>query len=192
MQMLPSVKTGQAVFVPTLILALATGCGAAGAASTKAVTVTVDSATIEFITSNGDMVPEPLETFLVTGAVTGYNGDAATGRFICWGMFTRGEAGTPAGFTAVVQRLQVDGRGMFVFTGAEMSPLPMAVIGGTGTFRGGAATYTVPAMADGADLDGDGEPELNSAPLGIDVDGDGNNDGTGHFEFTIDLTTAGT
>ncbi len=192
MQMLPSVKTGQAVFVPTLVLALATGCGATGAAPTKAVTVTVDSATIEFITSNGDMVPEPLETFLVTGAVTGYNGDAATGRFICWGMFTRGAPGTPAGFTAVVQRLQIDGHGTLVFAGAEMSTEAMVVTGGTGMFSGARGTYTVPAMADGADLDGDGEPELNSAPLGIDVDGDGDNDGTGHFEFTIDLTTAGT
>ena len=189
--MLVFAKTVQALFAPTLVLALAVGCAVNAQPTTQQVTVTVDSATIEFITSNGDMVPEPLETFLVTGVVTGYNGEAATGHFICWGMFTRGEAGTPAGFTAVVQRLQVDGHGMFVFTGAEMSPVPMAVIGGTGTFRGARGWYTVPAMADGADIDGDGEPELDSAPQGIDVDGDGDNDGTGHFEFTIDLTSAG-
>ena len=191
-QMLVSAKSLQALFAPTLVLALATGCAAYGGSTARQVTVTVDSAMIEFIRSNGDMVPEPLETFLVTGAVTGYNGDAATGHFICWGMFTRGEAGTAAGFTAVVQRLQVDEHGTFVFTGAEMSTEPMVVIGGTGTFRGARGTYTVPAMADGADIDGDGEAELNSAPQGIDVDGDGDNDGTGHFEFTIDLIVPAT
>ncbi len=50
----------------------------------------------------------------------------------------------------------------------------------------------LPYMADGADIDGDSEAELNSAPQGIDVDGDGDNDGTGHFEFTIDLIVPAT
>ena len=176
--------------------ALAMGCQPAPQAAsqtqtvaftTEQVQVTVDNARISFITSNGDLVPEPLETWLVTGDVTAFNGGDASGHFFCWGTFTQGEPGTPAGFTAYLQRVQVDGQGTLLLTGSEMSTEPMVVIGGTGAFLGASGAYTVPAPADGADLDGDGEPELNSAPVGLDMDGDGDDDGTGRFEFAFNL-----
>ncbi len=189
--MLVSAKALQTLFAPMLLVMLVAGCAAEATLTTKQVTITVDNAAIEFVTGNGDMVPEPLETFFVMGVVTSYNGETATGHFYCWGTFTPGKPGTAAGFTAVNQRIQIDGHGTLVFTGAEMSTEPMVVMGGTGTFRGASGTYTVPAMAEAADIDGDGEAEFNSAPHGIDVDGDGDNDGTGHFEFTIDLISAG-
>ncbi len=173
-----------------LVLTFAASCspGSRPAAfTTQQVTVTVDNARLSFITSDGDMVPEPLETWLVTGDVTRFNGEQATGNFYCWGTFTQGEMGSAAGFTAYIQRLQIDGQGTLILTGAEMSSEPMVVIGGTGAFRGASGTYTEPAPVDGADIDGDGEAELDSAPMGLDLDGDGDNDGSGHFEFTLDL-----
>jgi len=189
--MLVSAKDLQTLFAPMLLVMLVAACATEVAVTTQQVTITVDNATLEFIASDGDIVPEALETFFVRGDVTGYNGEAATGQYYCWGAFTDGAPGTAAGFTAVTQRIQIDGQGTLAFTGAEMSTEPMVVIGGTGAFRGASGTYTVPAMAEAADIDGDGEPEFDSAPQGIDVDGDGDNDGTGHIEFTVDLISAG-
>jgi len=95
--------------------------------------------------------------------------------------------GSAAGATAYIQRIQIDGQGTLMMSGAEMGSEPMVVLGGTGKFRGATGSYTEPSLSEGADVDGDGEPEMDGAPMGIDLDGDGDNDGTGRLTKNFDL-----
>ena len=149
--------------------------------------VEVTNAILTYIDSNGDMVPHPNETWLVNGDVTQFEGQPATGNFYCWGTFLNEEMGSPAGATAYILRIQIDGQGTLMLSGAEMSSEPMVVLGGTGKFFGATGSYTEPEPSDGADIDGDGEPELDSAPQGLDLDGDGDNDGSGRIVFTFNI-----
>ena len=149
--------------------------------------IEISDANLTFIDSNGDMVPDPNETWLVEGKVSKFDGELATGAYYCWGVFLNKEMGTAAGATAYIQRIQIDGHGTLILSGAELGTEPMVVIGGTGEFHGAMGIYTDSPITEGMDVDGDGEPEMAGAPMGLDLDGDGDNDGDGHLIKSFEL-----
>lgn len=185
--------TGATAALTVLLLPLLVACQPAqqaqrgGAFDEREVTVRVENATFSYITGDEDPAPAPEETWFVTGDVTGVDGADAAGHWWCWGTFTHGQPGTAAGFTAFIQRYQIDGQGTVIVSGSEMSTEPLVVLGGTGAFRGASGTVDRPAPTEGEDIDGDGEPEMDGQPLGVDADGDGDNDGTGIIDVTFDL-----
>ena len=162
-------KTGFSAMVLVLLVLLMTfvGGGAASAKGGRRMTVVVESATITL-----NVLPAPSATYFITiGDVTEVDGEPATGKFYCKGVFVDPGAlglppltdGTPAadGITFVTQRFLIDDVGSIIGTGNEFSEEPLALTGGTGHFTGVHGTYS-----------GDGLP----IPVG---------DGVLTFEFRI-------
>jgi len=175
------------LFIPILLLLGLAGRAPLPAFVLEKFTVEISDASLTFIDSNGDMVPEANETWLVKGRVTAIGGQPGSGAFYCWGVFLDEEVGSPAGFTAYIQRIQIDGQGTLVMSGAEMGSEPMVVLGGTGAYLGAAGSYTDGPMTEGNDVDGDGEPEMAGLAIGVDLDGDGDNDGDGSLVKNFEI-----
>lgn len=89
--------------------------------------------------------------FTVQGDIVEINGEAATGTYICWGVFTTDfEANLagikpfpPIGITAINQLFFIDRRGTITTIGAEMAQESIAVVGGTGDFVGAAGSLRI-------------------------------------------------
>ncbi len=94
--------------------------------------------------------------FLVVGDITQLDGESATGKFYCRGVFTDpalantlfGTSFPPlldtppsGGLTFVQQRFKIDGQGTIIGSGDEGDP-PLAIVGGTGRFTGAHGSYT--------------------------------------------------
>jgi hypothetical protein len=128
----------------------------AGVASAKSdgrrMTVRVEDARI-----TPNVLGDPSATyFLVVGDITQVDGESATGKFYCRGVFTDpalantlfGTSFPPllatppsGGLTFVEQRFKIDGQGTIIGSGDEGDP-PLAVVGGTGRFTGVHGSYT--------------------------------------------------
>ena len=175
------------LLIPILALLGMAGKAPLPAFVSEKLEVEISDASLTFIDSNGDMVPQPNETWLVKGRVTQIDGQPGSGTFYCWGAFLDEEVGSPAGFTAYIQRIQIDGQGTIMMSGAEMGSEPMVVLGGTGQFLGAMGSYTDGPMTEGNDVDGDGEPEMAGLAMGVDLDGDGDNDGDGRLVKYFDI-----
>ena len=129
----------------------------AGIASAKSdgrrMTVRVENAVV-----TANVLGDPSATyFLVVGNITQVDGESATGKFYCRGVFTDpafantlfgtsfpplvGGTPDPEGLTFVEQRFRIDGLGTIFGSGDEGDP-PLAVVGGTGRFTGAHGSYT--------------------------------------------------
>ncbi len=136
-----------------LMLTFVGGGSAAAQKGGSLMTVEVESATITLHAGADVFDPSASVTsFIVIGDITEVDGEMATGKFYCKGVFVDPTGsglppladGTPApdGGTYVDQRFRIDGVGSIIGAGAEFSDEPLAVTGGTGHFTGVHGTYT--------------------------------------------------
>lgn len=113
------------------------------------VTVKIENA---HVTAN-DLGPDPSATyFIVIGDITEVNGQPATGKWYCRGVYVDPEArgfpslidGTPDpdGVAFTTQRFLIDGKGTIIGVGNDGSDVPFAIVGGNGIFEGVTGQYS--------------------------------------------------